>query len=156
MYGRSGYPISMCRWISALHATGTSRCAATSRNITWGASLSTHATFRDLLGRANRDIDEHMSYLAIENFFEWFFDNIFLYHSSQIAEFLNNIRWAIFRYLQPEFARCIPFDGRRHPRFPRLQLPCARSHQPAHRPCDVLERHEPRPPETVDAALRHS
>lgn len=60
---------------------------------------------QDLLGRANRDIDEQMSYLAVDNFFHWFFDNIFLYHSSQIAEFLNNIRWAIFRYLQPEFDR---------------------------------------------------
>ena len=60
---------------------------------------------QDLLRQADRDIDEQMSYLAVENFFQWFFDNIFLYHSSQIAEFLNNIRWAIFRYLQPEFAR---------------------------------------------------
>ena len=58
-----------------------------------------------LFGRANRDISEQMSYLAVDNFFQWFFDHIFLYHSSQIAEFLNNIRWAIFRYLQPEFAR---------------------------------------------------
>ena len=60
---------------------------------------------QDLLRQADRDIDEQMSYLAIENVFQWFFDNIFLYHSSQNAECLNNIRWAIFRYLQPEFAR---------------------------------------------------
>ena len=60
---------------------------------------------QNLLRQADRDIDEQMSYLAVENFFQWFFDNIFLYHSSHIAEFLNNIRWAIFRYLQPEFAR---------------------------------------------------
>ena len=33
---------------------------------------------QNLLGRANRDIDEQMSYLAVENFFQWFFDNIFL------------------------------------------------------------------------------
>ena len=60
---------------------------------------------QDLLRQADWDIDEQMAYLAIDNFFQWFFDNIFLYHSSQIAEFLNYIRWAIFRYLQPEFAR---------------------------------------------------
>ena len=60
---------------------------------------------QDLLRQADRNIDEQIAYLAVDNFFEWFFDDIFLYHSSQIAEFLNNIRWAIFRYLQPEFAR---------------------------------------------------
>ena len=60
---------------------------------------------QDLLRRAGWDIDAERAYLAIDNFFEWFFDHIFLYHSSQIAEFLNNIRWAIYRYLQPEFKR---------------------------------------------------
>ena len=71
-----------------------------------------------LLRQADWDIDDQTAYLAVENFFQWFFDNIFLYHSSQIAEFLNNIRWAIFHYLQPEFARVISFDGGRHPGFP--------------------------------------
>lgn len=50
-------------------------------------------------------VTEQQAYLAVENFFEWFHDDIFIYHSSQIAEFLNNIRWAIFDYLQLEFAR---------------------------------------------------
>jgi hypothetical protein len=30
---------------------------------------------------------------------------LFNYHASTIAEFLNNIRWAIFKYVQPEFER---------------------------------------------------
>ena len=60
---------------------------------------------QDILRQVNREIDEQTAYLAVENFFQWFFDHIFLYHAGQIAEFLNNIRWAIFRYLQPEFAR---------------------------------------------------
>ena len=60
---------------------------------------------QNLLRQADRDIDDQTTYLAVENFFQWFFDNIFLYHSSQIAECLNNIRWAIFHYLQPKFAR---------------------------------------------------
>lgn len=58
-----------------------------------------------LLRQAERDLGEQEAYLAVDNFFEWFFDSIFLYHSGQIAEFLNNIRWAIFDYLQPEFRR---------------------------------------------------
>ena len=60
---------------------------------------------RDLLRRAGQNINEQEAYLAIDDFFQWFFGSIFLYHSSQIAEFLNNIRWAIFRYLEPEYRR---------------------------------------------------
>jgi hypothetical protein len=50
-------------------------------------------------------VSEQDAYLAVEGFFEWFQGNIFIYHSSQIAEFLNNIRWSIYEYLQPEFQR---------------------------------------------------
>jgi hypothetical protein len=60
---------------------------------------------RKLLDVAGHPISEQEAYLAVDNFFEWFHDDIFIYHSSQIAEFLNNIRWAIYDYLQPEFLR---------------------------------------------------
>ena len=60
---------------------------------------------RKLLEAAGNPIGEQESYLAIESFFEWFHDDIFNYHSNQVAEFLNNIRWAIFEYLRPEFQR---------------------------------------------------
>nr|WP_166180070.1 hypothetical protein [Altererythrobacter segetis] len=73
---------------------------------------------RDLLEAAGRPIDEASSYLALGVFFEWFFDDIFIYHSSQIAEFLNNIRWAIYDYLGPEFARSYHVDERATPTFP--------------------------------------
>lgn len=72
-----------------------------------------------LLKQADRDINEQEAYLAVENFFEWFFDSIFLYHSSQIAEFLNNIRWAIFDYLQAEFQRSYHLVGDATPDFHR-------------------------------------
>ena len=58
-----------------------------------------------LLKQAGHPVSEQQAYLAVEPFFEWFHENIFVYHSSQIAEFLNNIRWAIYEYLQPEFRR---------------------------------------------------
>lgn len=58
-----------------------------------------------LLETAGYIVDEQEAYLAVGNFFDWFHDDIFNYHSSQIAEFLNNIRWAIFRNLQLEFRR---------------------------------------------------
>lgn len=50
-------------------------------------------------------IDEGEGYLVLPDFYEWFGNHVFSYHASIIAEFLNNIRWAIFEYLQPEFER---------------------------------------------------
>jgi hypothetical protein len=42
---------------------------------------------------------------ALEEFYRHFGADIFQYHSSRIAEFLNNIRWGIYDYLRPEFRR---------------------------------------------------
>ncbi|MGO7015414.1 hypothetical protein [Rhizobium leguminosarum] len=64
-----------------------------------------------LLEKAGHEIDETTAYLAVDGFFEWFHDDIFIYHSSQIAEFLNNIRWAIYDYLEPEFRRSYHHTG---------------------------------------------
>ncbi|MEO1194479.1 MAG: hypothetical protein AAFY02_22250, partial [Pseudomonadota bacterium] len=58
-----------------------------------------------LLQNSGHAIDDDMAYVAINNFFEWFHDNIFLYHSNGIAEFLNNIRWSIYDYMKAEFER---------------------------------------------------
>jgi hypothetical protein len=70
------------------------------------ARLATNvAHLRKLLEAAGHSVSEQEAYLAVENFFQWFHDDIFIYHASQIAEFLNNIRWAIYDYLQPEFRR---------------------------------------------------
>lgn len=70
------------------------------------AHLSTNVGhLSKLLEAAGHTVSEQETYLAVEDFFNWFHDDIFNYHSSQIAEFLNNIRWAMFDYLQPEFRR---------------------------------------------------
>jgi hypothetical protein len=73
---------------------------------------------RKLLGAAGHAVSEQDAYLAVENFFEWFHDDIFIYHSSCIAEFLNNIRWAIFEYLQREFRRSWHMSEKATPDFP--------------------------------------
>ena len=44
-------------------------------------------------------------YLILSEFNEWFHDHAFIYQSSEIAELLNEIRWAIHVYLLPEFSR---------------------------------------------------
>jgi hypothetical protein len=70
------------------------------------ARLATNvAHIRRLLESSGHSVGEQDGYLAVEDFFEWFHADIFIYHSSQIAEFLNNIRWALFDYLQAEYSR---------------------------------------------------
>jgi hypothetical protein len=70
------------------------------------ARLATNvAHIRTLIEASGYPLSEQEAYLAVDTFFEWFHGNIFIYHSSQIAAFLNDIRWAIFDYLQSEFAR---------------------------------------------------
>ena len=45
----------------------------------------------------------------LEEFYDWFHNNILNYHSSAIAEFLNNIRWDIYEYLKPEYNQSIVY-----------------------------------------------
>lgn len=61
---------------------------------------------RGILRANGRDIDEQQGYQAIESFNTWFYDNVFSYHASTIAEFLNEIRWTIYEYLCPVFREC--------------------------------------------------
>lgn len=41
--------------------------------------------------------------LALGDFYEHFYENIFTYHGSTLAEMLNEIRWGIQEYLQKEY-----------------------------------------------------
>ncbi len=83
------------------------------------ARLATNAGhIRKLLKAAGHKVSEEEAYLAVKGFFNWFNDDIFLYHFSQIAEFLNNIRWAMFEYLQPEFQRSWHLTEKATPDFP--------------------------------------
>lgn len=60
-----------------------------------------------ILKNSNCDIDENLANSVIWDFYHRFFDDILIYHSFQIAEFLNNIRWEVYDYLQPEFKRSL-------------------------------------------------
>lgn len=59
----------------------------------------------NLLEEHGHSIDEQDGYLLLPEFQEWFHEHLFSYHATTIAEYLNNIRWAIFDYLRPEFKR---------------------------------------------------
>lgn len=68
------------------------------------ARLSRNATeIKDLFERQDHTIKPEDAYAFMPDFYEWFHDNFFIYQSSVIAEFLNNIRWGIYLYLQPCF-----------------------------------------------------
>ena len=60
---------------------------------------------RNMLRQHGFAVDEGEFYAALPNIQEWLNDHILAYHISTIAEFLNNVRWAIHGYLHPEFKR---------------------------------------------------
>jgi hypothetical protein len=63
----------------------------------------------EIFERNKITLDEEEALVIFEEFYDWFHDNIFTYHSSAIAEFLNNIRWGIYEYLQPEYNQSIVY-----------------------------------------------
>lgn len=58
-----------------------------------------------ILAEHGHKIDDGMAYAVLPEFWDWFHTHLFGYHASTIAEFLNNMRWALFEYLRPEFER---------------------------------------------------
>lgn len=57
---------------------------------------------KEVLEENGKEIDSGQGFLILPEFYEWFHDDILNYHATMIAEHLNNIRWGIFDYLQPE------------------------------------------------------
>lgn len=57
-----------------------------------------------LLKPSNVSLKLDEAVLALQDFFERFHD-VFSYHASTIAEFLNEIRWGVYEYLLPEYRR---------------------------------------------------
>ena len=64
-----------------------------------------------ILDSQGTHIELESAMLALEDFYEWFHSHVLNYHSSAIAEFLNNIRWGIYDYLQPELQHSIVWEG---------------------------------------------
>jgi hypothetical protein len=55
--------------------------------------------------------------LTLGEFYERFHTDILNYHCSTIAEFLNNIRWGVYEYLQPEFQHSYVFERGEPPMY---------------------------------------
>jgi len=57
------------------------------------------------LKRSGVEISAEEGFKALPGFYEWFHENIFTYHSSYIAEMLNDLLWGINDYLADEFSQ---------------------------------------------------
>jgi hypothetical protein len=79
---------------------------------------------QDTLARASVVISLDDALLALADFYERFHRDILNYHASTIAEFLNDIRWGIYEYLQPELRRSIVWEGGKRPTY-RFTYPAA-------------------------------
>lgn len=83
---------------------------------------------RQTLAASGAPVQLDDAMLALGNFYERFHVDILNYHSSTIAEFLNNIRWGIYEYLQPEFRRSIVWD-QNNPSAYRFTYPIGITHK---------------------------
>ena len=76
---------------------------------------------RNLLKENGRSITLSDAYLAIPDLWDWFHTHLFAYHASTIAEFLNEIRYAIRAYVEPQARQAyrrideLRYDFDRHP-----------------------------------------
>ncbi len=60
---------------------------------------------RKLLKSAGHDVSIQDACLAMEDYFDWYFGDVFMFHANHITESLNDIRWEIYEYLLPEYRR---------------------------------------------------
>jgi hypothetical protein len=71
-------------------------------------------TIQKIFKRNNVAIDLTQALLLMEEFYAHFHEDIFAYHCSTIAEFLNNIGLGIHEYLKPEFEKSITYHWNPH------------------------------------------
>jgi hypothetical protein len=98
---------------------------------------------RDILAEHGHSIHRERGYEVLSDFYEWFHTHVFSYHASTIAEFLNNLRWAMFNYLEPEYLKSFhPLEGIRYgfDSPPECSHPFGRSMY-----CDLMNRMRSRP-----------
>jgi hypothetical protein len=64
----------------------------------------------EILGRHNVTVDPLTALHVLDDFYVRFHDDIFEYHSTVIAELLNNVRWGIHDYLSSEYVLAMVHD----------------------------------------------
>ena len=80
-------------------------------------SVGSAEELRSLLVSAGYGVTLDQSLLALGDFYERFHTNILNYHTSTLAEFLNNLRWSIYEYLRPERKASVRSEGGKSPAY---------------------------------------
>jgi len=62
---------------------------------------------QQVLRENNCEVSIDKCLLALKDFTDQFFEDVFSYHCSTIAEYLNNIRWGIYYYMVEEHKDCV-------------------------------------------------
>lgn len=75
-------------------------CKHNPTRLTWQANI-----ILNFMRKSKQSIEIDQALISLEDFHEQFHRNIFSYHSSTISEHLNNIRWGIYTYVNPEQKR---------------------------------------------------
>ena len=71
--------------------------------------------FQAILAENGIDVDEGEAFLAVPDAWDWFHTHLLAFHAGNIAEFLNNIRYAIRSYVAPVSQKSLRrIDGFRH------------------------------------------
>ena len=63
-----------------------------------------------VLAETGNVVGRDQALLALSDVYERFHNDLLNYHSSTITELLNNVRWGIHEYLQPECHRSFTRD----------------------------------------------
>jgi hypothetical protein len=72
---------------------------------------------KKILSLSGVQLSDEDGLLVIDDFYEKFHTDLFSYHGSHIVELLNDIRWGIHEYLQPEFKHSIKYHEGSPPRY---------------------------------------
>lgn len=72
---------------------------------------------RKIIENSGISINIEDTIIISTEFYQKFHEDIFNYHSSIIVEFLNNIRWEIYKYLQPQLKKSIISEGDGLPKY---------------------------------------
>jgi len=80
-------------------------------------SIGVAHDLKAILNESGVSVDINEALLALADFYDRFHTDILNYHASTIAEYLNNIRWGIYEYLQPEFKRSIVWESQNLPKY---------------------------------------
>lgn len=75
-----------------------------------------------VLKESGKSIELDEAIFVLADFYERFHTDIFNYHASTIVEFLNEIRWGIYEYLQPQWQRSIVWEDGDPPQY-RYKIP---------------------------------